>query len=160
MDMTRRGVMGAIFGAAMTAGHMTKLGDVVPPLIPGVAPNSPGVPPGNSQVIRARQVIISGASNSFLLAYLFKPGAALLVASINPGNPFFDQFGNQVLQGIASYQPEGTTAIAIDNGSAINFYSGTYQDWTPEMSIAAYTSVNSLEITAPGGFYVNGTRLA
>lgn len=137
---------------------MTRLGDVVPPRIPGISSQPPAVPPGSSAgIVRARQVIISGGTD-FLLVYSGKPAAGNLVASITTTG-FTDQYGNEIIAGgIASYGPNN--ALVID-ASFISYYEGTQSSWgSPVATIEQGPVSGALNFIVPNGLYVNGTLIA
>lgn len=101
---------------------------VAPPNAPRARQLGVGVQPGTPNVIRALQVIISGA-NDFLLLYDGPPGVGTLLGSIAPPGTGSDIYGNPVVGGgFASYDAAdsnearlifyGPKAISIRTGDA------------------------------------------
>jgi hypothetical protein len=167
MPVSRRTALSALL-AAGGAKHVTKLGDVVPPSIPGVATSPPAVPPGSSTgIVRAREVIVSG-SNGGVFVYSGKPAAGNMIASIT-GSAGTDSYGNSYYAGLSSYSTLGGFPSAINiNGGGISFYQATSsippydynvlvgglgQNATPQFQLVAY---QSFQLESPG---VNNTTL-
>jgi hypothetical protein len=97
-----------------------------------------GVQPGTTgPIVRARQVIVSGA-NEGVYSYSPTPGAGNLVATAGlNGASATDQYGNHVLAGNAVYDNGTGSAIAM-NGDLIVFYGGSLAaGWTEQGSISA-----------------------
>lgn len=81
-------------------------------------PYPPASPPGGRNIVRARQVIISGP-NDGLWVYNGAPGPGKLLASIVPQNGP-DGHGNEALAGVMSYNGNDTQGVQLDGG-ALNF---------------------------------------
>lgn len=129
-------------------------------------PEQPGVAAGNSNIIRARQVIIVGTGGE-VLVYSPAQAASDLIASI-AGAAFTDQPGNQGLAGVADYSNSGGVAVQLANGG-IAFYGGSLAGgWTQQSTISGPVNlqvnaatgqlqlVGSSGVAVTGAFTVNG----
>lgn len=90
------------------------------------------VSPGGGQIVRARQVIVSGP-NSGVYAYSSNPPAfGTLISTDGIAVAGTDAVGNATLQGNSSYLPGATYSAVNMNGGQLRFYTapGAAGPWT------------------------------
>lgn len=115
----------------------------------------PGVQPGTTAVftqLRAGNTIINSTG---VFTYSGTPAAGNLIASQAPSSGT-DSFGNNYLQGVASYGP--ATAIVMDGGF-LEFYTGSrLGGWSTAAEIATDPGQDML-LTANGQITANGNPI-
>jgi hypothetical protein len=114
----------------------------------------PGIQAGTTGQVVASRVIIIGTGGE-LLVYTPTAGAGNLIASVS-GAATSDTFGNQVLQGVASYQSTFANAII---GGAVLFYTGTEAGGWTFVSQVETDSSGDLLLDATGHVFANGTQI-
>lgn len=137
--------MGSLFG--LGAGTPTRFP------YPDRPQPQPGIGPSQGQVVRARQVIVSGPAGG-VFVYSPAPGAGNLIASIS-ANPGTDPYGNRFLAGVASYQ--GTAASAVQGG-VVSLYSLVGGVWLPYAALTADGTLATFQPSGGAGS-ANGTQL-
>lgn len=104
--------------------------------------------------IVANTVVIEG-SNGYLLVYSGSPEAGNLIASI-AGEAFTDAYGNNVLQGVGSYQASFASAL---NAGSVEFYTGSLSGgWSLAGEIETDSEQDML-LYANGSIYANGNLI-
>lgn len=125
------------------AASMTGLGTPTPSRFPypGRPQPSPGVAPGSGQIIRARQVIVSGA-NGGMFVYNGTPrrGNPPVFYVIAPGSANVDPFGNTLGGPILGVQGSPSSgALTIDANGNLNLISPsgvTVMQFSPDLTAA------------------------
>lgn len=90
-----------------------------------------GTAPGSTDVVRARQVIVSGANGGVFVYSSAPPAFGNLIASV-AGAAGTDPSGNAYLQGTSSYLPGATYSAVNLDGGEVNYYTapGAAGPWT------------------------------
>lgn len=124
-------------------------GGQVPPRVDQGYAGSSGavVSPGGGQIVRAREVIVSGANGGVFVYSSAPPALGNLIGSI-AGSAGTDPQGNAYLQGTTSYLPGATYSAVNMNGGTLNFYTapGAAGPWTLAGNLVIALSGSNLVI--------------
>jgi len=139
------------------------MGGQTPPRPDQAYTPSPGaaVAPGSTNIVRANKVIVSGPGEG-VFSYNPSAGAGNLIATAGIAQAGTDPYGNNYLQGTATYGAGFATALI---GGALLFYTGSLAaGWTfvaqletdPGGDLFLVTAGGTLTMTAAGNVSISG----
>lgn len=140
---------------------MTMPGGLPPPRPDqGFTPAGSPMAPGSSNVVRARQVIVSGpvgaATGVFVYAAGATPGPGNLITSVTNSDGT-DAYGNNYLQGTASYDDANGIATQVDSGAMAMYTGSLAGGWTLKAQIFISPGGTIELITSSGVITANNT---